>query len=71
MTKTSDWIPILLPKGTVRHSSHMELLKSLQNKAKKVKLFGGMNKQQIIKKLHQQRKKILKETPHDYINYTA
>jgi len=46
-------------------------LKILQEKVKTMKLFSGMGEQQIIKKLHQERKKLLKENPHAYINYSA
>lgn len=82
MSKTSQWIPVLLPKEVVeqllkshiasnKSTSYTEILKSLQSKTKEVKLFSGLSKQQVIKKLHLGKKKLLKENPHAYIDYTA
>lgn len=82
MTKATQWIPVLLPKDIVKEllkeyaaikgqTSYMGLLKSLQKKVKAVKLFKGVSQQQIMKKLHQTRRKLLKENPHAYIDHTA
>lgn len=82
MNKASEWIPVLLPKEVVeqllksyiasgKHTSYIEILHDLQNKAKELNLFSGLSKQQVIKKLHLKRKNLLKVNSHVYINDTA
>lgn len=79
----SQWIPVLLPKDVVKQllkeyvipakakNSYLEILKSLQNKAKTMKLFTDMTEQQTIRKLHKVRKTLLKKNPNAYIDYSA
>lgn len=83
MSKATQWIPVLLPKDVVeqllksyissegKRKSSMEILKNLQKKVKEIKLFEGMNNQQIVEKLHKQRKRLLKEEHNAYIDHTA
>lgn len=79
----SQWIPVLLPKNVVKQilkeyiiptrgeDSYMEILKDLQSKAKTMRIFTSMTKQQIISKLHKVRKTLLKDHPDAYIDYSA
>ena len=54
-----------------KNKSHLTKLKDLQKAFKKAKLFEGMTDDQIMKKLHKTREKLLKENPHAYIDYNS
>lgn len=62
MTKAAQWIPILVPKDVAEKLFKQAVLPKGKETA---------NFRRIMKKLHQTRRKLLKENPHAYIDYTA
>lgn len=61
MLKTTQWIPVLVPKDFAE-----KLLKRAISRGK-----AKINLNQVMTKLHQTRKKLLKKNPHAYIDYTT
>ena len=79
---SSDWVQVLLPRIVVQEllreslepkdkNSYATMFKQLQSKSKKLKLFKGLTAEQIMEKLHETRKQLLRENPHAYINYNS
>lgn len=65
---TEDLIPILVPKRELK-----KLIKGSEfsKKDKKKRSIESMTKEQIMQKLHQTRRKLLKERSGEYIDYSS
>lgn len=80
---SDEWVPILLPKQVLhrllkesfeterKEKAYLTRLKDLKKAFKKAKLFEGMTKEQIMKKLHKTKEQLLRENPNAYIDYNS